>query len=156
MQTSSRNAGSTTPILPDTTSRAEVLKGMTCLDTSGNRRIPILMEMVAALSRATEPKQVLREFAEGFLKLQGPLGYVSLSTRGLQPGEYKITRLITGSVVSEMSDSDPWRNWSSLPVHRGGFFGALIRKAYPEIIHALDLVLCNYSAEEIKRPHDRN
>ena len=139
MPTSLQNTGSTTPPLPDTKSRAEVLQGMACLDTSGNRRIPILMEMVAALSRATEPKQVLREFAEGFLKLQGPSGYVSLSTRGLQPGEYKITRLVTGSVVTEMSNADPWRDWSSLPVHRGGFFGALIRKAYPEIIHSLDL-----------------
>ena len=139
MQSSLRNKGSSNPLLAETTSRAEVLRGMDCLDTSGNRRIPILMEMVAALSRATEPKQVLRAFAEGFLKLQGPLGYVSLSTRGLQPGEYKITRLVTGSVASGMSNADPWRNWSSLPVHRGGFFGALICKAYPEIIHSLDL-----------------
>ena len=107
MQPSLRNTGSTTPLLPDTPSRAEVLKGMACLDISGNRRIPILMEMVAALSRATEPKQVLREFAEGFLKLQGPLGYVSLSTRGLQPGEYKITRLITGSNPKYRKASDP-------------------------------------------------
>ena len=45
---------------------------MEFVDISGNPRIPILMEMVAALSRATDPQQVLREFARGFRKLCTP------------------------------------------------------------------------------------
>ena len=74
---------------------AEVVAGGVPLDTSGNTQIPILMDMVAALSRAEYPQEVLKVFAEGMTKLYGPRGYVSLSTRGLEPGEYKITRLIT-------------------------------------------------------------
>ena len=120
-------------------SRDEVLSGMVCVDTSGNPRIPILMEMVAALSRATGPNEVLRGFAEGFLRLYGPRGYVSLSTRGLAPGEYKITRLLTGDFVNEMTRTDPWKQWSQLPVHRGGFFGQIIRTAYPQIVNHLDI-----------------
>ncbi len=57
--------------------------GMTAMDTSDSRRLPVLMEMVAALSRATDAREVLNEFAVGFRKLYGPRGYVSLSTRGL-------------------------------------------------------------------------
>ena len=118
-------------------SRAEILSGMACLDTSGSRRLPILMEMVAALSRADDPNEVLRAFAEGFLKLDGPGGYVSLSTRGLAPGEYRITRLLTDDVAGAITASDPWRE--KPPVHRGGFFGEIIRQAYPEVIHSLNL-----------------
>lgn len=109
------------------------------LDTSDNQRIPILMEMVAALSRATDPKQVLREFAVGFQKMYGPQGYVSLSTRGLQPGEYKITRLLTRLIEANIGDPDPWRDWKSIPVRRGGLLGRIIRTAYPVVMHHVDL-----------------
>ncbi len=119
--------------------RPEISSGMVCLDTSGNPRIPILMQMVAALSRSTDPKEVLREFWNGFTKLYGPRGYISLSTRGLKPGEYKITRLITDEKGSEMGEADPWRDWSKLPVHRGGLLAGVIRQAYPEIIHHLNV-----------------
>jgi sigma-B regulation protein RsbU (phosphoserine phosphatase) len=115
------------------------LRGATVMDTSDNRRIPILMEMVAALSRAVDAKQVLREFAAGFKRLYGPRGYVSLSTRGLDPGQYKITRLITGDVVQQLGEADPWSEWTRLPVHRGGILGHVIRTAYPQIIRDLDL-----------------
>ena len=135
----SAQPGAVAPAHPAQDGPEEVFAGMACVDTSGNPRIPILMEMVAALSRATEPQDVLREFARGFARLYGPQGYVSISTRGLQPGEYKITRLLTDDVPEDINKQDPWRDWSKLPVHRGGFFGQVIRKAYPELIHHLDL-----------------
>jgi sigma-B regulation protein RsbU (phosphoserine phosphatase) len=112
---------------------------MDVVDTSGSQRLPVLMEMVAALSRATDAKEVLHEFAVGFRKLYGPRGYVSLSTRGLKPGEYKITRLITDDIVHKLGEADPWNAWSRLPVHRGGFFGQVIRTAYPQVVHHLNV-----------------
>ena len=56
------------------------------LDTSGSTQLPILMEMVAGLSRADDPNEVLRVFSQGFARLYGPPGYVSISTRGLESG----------------------------------------------------------------------
>jgi sigma-B regulation protein RsbU (phosphoserine phosphatase) len=112
---------------------------MDVMDTSGNRRIPLLMEMVAALSRASDAKEVLREFSAGFLKLYGPRGYVSLSTRGLEPGEYKITRLITDDIGDKLAEADPWKVSSQLSVHRGGFLGDIIRTAYPQAINNLNI-----------------
>src|SRR6185503_12632721 len=67
-------------------------QGMQCVDTTSNQRIPVLMELVGALSRATEPREVQRVFGEGLRRLVGPRGYLSLSTRGLRPGQYRITR----------------------------------------------------------------
>ena len=113
---------------------------MSCVDTSGNKRIPILMEMVGAISRATEPNEVLRVFGEGIRKLEGSRGYISLSTRGLKPGEYKITRLLKGDdQMMDLSEANPWAEWDGIPVQRGGFLAEIIRQAYPEIIHNMYL-----------------
>ena len=128
---------SSDPGAVEATQRA--FEGMTVMDTSGSPRLPVLMEMVAALSRASDAREVLRGFAEGFEKLYGPRGYVSLSTRGLKPGEYKITRLITDDVVHKLGEADPWKTGSRLPVHRGGFFGHVIRTAYPQFVRDLNI-----------------
>ncbi|MHC4588002.1 MAG: hypothetical protein ACYTAQ_01395, partial [Planctomycetota bacterium] len=63
------------------------------VDTSGNPRIPVLMEMVGALSRARGPRDVLKVFSSRE-ELYGPRGYVSVSTRGLPPGHYRMTDVI--------------------------------------------------------------
>jgi sigma-B regulation protein RsbU (phosphoserine phosphatase) len=128
---------SSDPVTVEATQRA--FEGMTVMDTSGSRRLPVLMEMVAALSRAGDAREVLRGFAEGFEKLYGPRGYVSLSTRGLEPGEYKITRLITDDVAHKLGEADPWKKGSLLPIHRGGFFGQVIRTAYPQVVRHLNV-----------------
>ena len=109
------------------------------VDLSDNPRVQILMEMVSDLSRATDPQDVLRSFADGLIRLNGPRGYVSLSTRGLQPGEYKITRLFTDDMELALHASDPWKNWNSIPVHREGLFGEIVRSAQPQLVHHLFL-----------------
>ena len=115
------------------------LAGLDLLDLASSGRIPVLMDMVAALSRATDARDVLREFADGFTRLYGPHGYVSLSTRGLAPGQYKITRMITGDMAEGMASADPWRTWSKLPVSRGGLLGRIVEHGAPAVIQNLDL-----------------
>ncbi|MHC4415177.1 MAG: PP2C family protein-serine/threonine phosphatase [Planctomycetota bacterium] len=112
---------------------------MRCVDTSGSHRIPVLMEMVGALSRAVEPQEVLRVFSQRSEELYGPRGYVSISTRGLAPGQYKITRLLRLDGTDELATADPWLQWNDLAVNTGGFFGEIIKSAYPELIHHLGL-----------------
>ncbi len=113
--------------------------GMRCLDTSGSPRVPVLMEVVGALSRAVDPQEVVAIFSSRLRDLFGPQGYISISTRGLAPGQYKITRLMDLDKPGGEEPLDPWRQWDQLPVHSGGFFGGLIRKAYPELIHHLQV-----------------
>ncbi len=119
--------------------RESTFQGMRCVDTSGNPRIPILMEMVGELSRADDPIVVQRIFGDGLSRMYGTAGYVSLSVRGLKPGEYKITRIIDDLGARNNPRSNPWKDWASLPVHTGGFFGEIIRNAYPELIHHFHL-----------------
>lgn len=109
------------------------------LDTSPSKRLPILMEMVAALSRAHDPNEVLQEFARGMSRIFGPQGYVSLSTRGLAPGEYKITRMVLDNLPENITRVDPWNEWERLPLCRGGFFGRIIRARQPLVLHNLEL-----------------
>ncbi len=127
------------PARPPKEVRDDTLQGMLCVDTSGNPRIPILMEMVGAMSRASEPQEVLRIFSSRIEALYGPRAYVSLSTRGLGPGQYKITRLLHMDDPFELAAANPWHEWKDLPTHSGGFFGEIIRTAYPELIHNLSL-----------------
>ena len=105
------------------------------VNTDGNPRIPILLEMVAALSRAGEPQEVLEAFSTGIQKLEDRPGYVSLSTRGLEEGRYRITRLITEDFAGKLPDGDPWRDGAALPVHESGFLGQIVRRGKPQIFH---------------------
>ncbi len=112
-------------------------------DLSASPRIPLLMELVGSLSRARTPQETYERFRSGIRQLRSYDGYIGLSTRGLSPGEYKITRFERGDEVLQASlpfgSPDPWREWDRMPTLRGGFFGELIRSAWPELIH--DLVL---------------
>jgi sigma-B regulation protein RsbU (phosphoserine phosphatase) len=111
---------------------------MRLVDTTGNARIPVLMELVGSLSRQSEPRDVLRVYSEGMTRLYGQQGYISISVRNLKPGEYRITRMLTeGGGALRIHTADPWSVINTMPVHRGGFFGEIIRSAYPSIIHHL-------------------
>src|SRR5207253_3098481 len=93
-----------------------------------------------ALSRQEDPRDVLRLFYEGMNKLYGQPGYISLSVRGLQTGQYRVTRMLTeANGALRIHTSDPWSIINTMPVHTGGFLGEIIRSAYPEIIHHLNV-----------------
>ena len=118
----------------------QMLLGMDRVDLTGNPRISVLMELVGTLSRLSEPRDVLRVFSEGMRKLYGLRGYISLSTRNLNPGEYRITRMLTEfDGAMRIHTSDPWSVINTLPIHTGGLFGQIIRSAYPQLIHRLNV-----------------
>ncbi len=119
--------------------REKLFAGMQRVDTSGSAKIPVLMEMVGSLSRATQPQEVLRAFSKDFRKLEGDMAYLSLSTRGLGPGQYRITRVLMDEAEWEAPVRDPWVAARDMPMHEGGFLGEVIRSAYPELIHHLSV-----------------
>lgn len=60
-------------------------------------------------------------------------GFCSISRRGLRPGEYKITRaFLDGEMPTSDQETNPWRDWDSLPVHSGGFIGSVIANEQPQ------------------------
>jgi len=112
---------------------------MQILDFPDNKRLPILTDLVANLSGATEPVEVLRAFGEGWAKLFGPTGYISLSTRGLEPGQYRITRKFLDDSVDRDAVSDVWGHYKELPIHEGGVLGMIVERGKPLFIQDYDL-----------------
>lgn len=109
---------------------AKSIRAMYCVDVSDNPRIPILMELVGSVSRANTPQEIYHRFRRGMHQLASHSGYISVSTRGLKPGEYKITRMEV-DLTGQPATNDPWNEWDKMTTHAGGFFGELIRGAWP-------------------------
>ena len=121
-------------------SRKSIFDGMVCIDTSRNERIPLLMQLVGAISRAKSPQEVIQIYGRGMRDLRPQnRGYVSLSTRGLRPGQYRITRFIANMTRLEAGQVDSWSRPDMFEIREGGFLGQLIRSAYPELIHNLQV-----------------
>lgn len=100
--------------------------------------------MLSDVSRATRPIDVLRAFARRYWQLK-PIDYfLSVSVRGLEPGEYKITREINAAAVLsgqiELPPADPWGEWDLIPLRSGGLVGAMIADRRPKIVRGLPSV----------------
>ena len=106
-------------------------------------RTSILIQFLKELSLATEPAQVLGSFARHYWALR-PIDYMmSLSTKGLEDGKYRITRQINVAQVlagnAVVVPTQPWRHRDQIPIHSGGFIGTMIREGKPTIIDELDV-----------------
>ena len=112
---------------------------MRILDFPDNKRLPILTELVSNLSKATDPSEVLRAFGRGWAKLNGPSGYISMSCRGLEPGEYRITRMLVHDDIDRVHQESLWRPSDQLPVHTGGLLGEIVRRGKPLLVQDLDM-----------------
>ena len=112
---------------------------MRVIDHHQSDRIPVLLELVQQLSRATEPAEVLRDYAAGMVKLRGKAGFISLSCRGLERGQYRITRLLTQDNLTDIHKADPWRRSESLPVHEGGLLGGIVAGGAPVVMTDLEV-----------------
>lgn len=116
---------------------------MKLVDLSDNWRINTLLQMVRHISTATTPMQVYTAFASYYWQLR-PMDYmISLSTKGVPPGSYRITREFSTERIREGMNSPAATstppNIESMPVHTGGFLGEVVAHAKPQIIHELYL-----------------
>jgi sigma-B regulation protein RsbU (phosphoserine phosphatase) len=109
------------------------------LDLSRSERIPILLELVHQLSSAATPQDVLSIFSSGLQQLDAPAGYISLSTRGLAPGQYKVTRFLTDEGFSALGDSDTWGTRRDIPIQSGGILGDIVNRGTPAIYENLNI-----------------
>jgi sigma-B regulation protein RsbU (phosphoserine phosphatase) len=108
-----------------------------------NRRIGLLVQMVREISVAESPLQVLTAFARYYWELRPTDYMISLSTKDLPEGQYRITRQIDVGAVRagqrSMTEEQRWPDRSQIPVHQGGFLGEIIARKRPQLFHHLDL-----------------
>ncbi len=119
-------------------------------------RLDLMLEMLEVISRQTEPNEAVRHFSARMRELSGHHGAVAISLRGLEPGEYKITRLFGIEPPAKILEAagngelrpaagedpatfatNPWRDWQRMPTLRGGFLGELIAQQRPQVLSGL-------------------
>jgi sigma-B regulation protein RsbU (phosphoserine phosphatase) len=112
------------------------------IDTRGNSRIDLTLDMLREVSRQTDPNSAVTAFGARYGTLFPHDYYLSASIRGLGPGQYKITRSIPSAALraagaTEIPPQNPWRDWATNPVRIGGFIGDIIARGTPQLLHNL-------------------
>lgn len=104
-----------------------------------------IADLMRTVSALTDPQAIQREFSRRMTTFSGTEGYMSVSTRGLPLGHYKITRSMLDRDALQNNALNPWAAWETLPTHSGGFLGEAIAsdrpKYYPDLHCAGDPVL---------------
>jgi sigma-B regulation protein RsbU (phosphoserine phosphatase) len=115
---------------------------MEVIDLTRDERARAYTDLVRQMSVIRDPAALLLTYAKATWRDRPTDLYVSLSVRGLEPGEYKITRVVEPArLIADDAPavSNPWRDWDLLPVHRGGLLGSLIQTPVPKAVLGLDV-----------------
>lgn len=91
------------------------------VDLASEPRLTDLIETLSALSRVTRPEEVMPLVRRDPFFTAPVDGLVSLSTRDLEPGRYRITRLAVDSLEGLERPVDTWSGRHDIPVHDTGF-----------------------------------
>lgn len=116
-----------------------VPKDLPLVDLSANSRIPVLMELVDSLSRATAPQQVLDAVIVAMRKAYGPRCYMTLTTRDLAPGQFRISRWLTLDGVEHVKARDQHGNGEKQPPLSGGVLGMIVSTPDPKLAQGISI-----------------
>lgn len=103
-------------------------------DMSWEQRLEQVYELMAEMSQQTDPQAMVRAYGARMQKLVPVARRLSLSRRGLEAPEYRITR------YSEWQEEvNPWKEKDRLPLLRGGLLADLLYSNRPHVIDELQL-----------------
>lgn len=103
------------------------------VDLSSAEHLQQLLNDLSELSGLDQPEQVTPLLRRSSLMSVKADGIIALSTRGLDPGAYRITRLAVDDLEGLGRPVDTWSRRLEVPVHRGGVIGDLIATNAPAI-----------------------
>lgn len=113
------------------------------LGQTDSERLDTLLTMLKELSVATSPTQVMNAFTEYYWRLRPTDYLISASTKDLPDGQYRITRQVNIHDVlagrSVPTRLEAWRRRDLIPVHSGGFIGAMIAGRRPVLIDGMNV-----------------
>ena len=84
-------------------------------------RLDFIVDMMRDMSRHTDPQAMVRAYAERIEQILAVDRRLSLSRRGLEAPQYRITRSTTWD-----GDINPWTEKDRLPLFEGGLLARLI------------------------------
>lgn len=123
---------------------------MTLHDLSNSPRIKIIVDLLRDASLAREPADVFKVFGPRMWRIRPMEFFVSVSTRGLPAGSYKITRYYDVREFQRRADSgegglpetvnpNPWATFHQLPTHTTGFIAECIKGGSPKLFSDLNI-----------------
>jgi len=109
------------------------------LDTTALPVIDELFENLGRLSLAERPEQVTPLVGRTTRRTAPIDGFLSLSTRGLEPGRFRVTRSALEDLAELEAVKDTWTNPGSFPVHDSGVLSDVVRSGRPSVHLDLDV-----------------
>ncbi len=111
---------------------------MSPIARTSSERIAVLGELLREISHAQSPSEITRSFVTGYRRIRQVDMHMAVSVRGLAPGQYKITRMISpeqtrAGDVEDYAAADPWRDWEQIPAHESGLIAELISTPEPKL-----------------------
>lgn len=103
------------------------------LDLEDQPVIEELFENLGRLSLAERPEQVAPLVGRTTRRTAPIDGFLSLSTRNLEPGRYRVTRAALEDLTDLERLKDTWTAPSSFPEFEGGLIGDLVRSGRPSV-----------------------
>ena len=94
-------------------------------------RESVLVDMLRGLSCAADPARALEVMSTGINSLYGRGGFVSLSTRGLPAGSFRITRRLLDPCTASLDVGDVWASPVEPPAASGGLLGSVVAGGRP-------------------------
>lgn len=113
---------------------------MQLVELTTDPKFGTLTDLLRRGSTIREPGSLLAHYGN-WLRQRRPVDHmISVSRRALEPGEYKITRsirMVNGNFPPNIAQPNPWRDWNSIPVRRGGFVGQILDRDGPQLYRDL-------------------
>lgn len=97
-------------------------------------RLAVIVDTMRDMSRHTDPQQMVRAYGERISPLYPHATRLSLSRRGLESPDYRITRSTTWA-----EEINPWKEKHRLPLFSGGLLAELIYDGEPHVIDELEI-----------------
>lgn len=110
------------------------------VDLRSEPRLTDLIDTLSALSRVTRPEDVMPLVRRDPFFTAPVDGLVSLSTRDLEPGRYRITRLAVDSLDGLERPVDTWSGRHDIPIHDTGFLSDLVRTGEVSLHRDLEIL----------------
>jgi hypothetical protein len=102
-------------------------------DTASSLRLAYFDRMLDAITTATDVRELHRSLVEIMRPMFGVSCYVEVTTEGLPPLHYRVTRVWREDGTEGVPDRSPWRS-EGAPVRSGGIIGQVIARAKPSFV----------------------
>lgn len=108
------------------------------MDTPQNR-LNFMVATLRDLSRDLDPVRSINGYAAAMRILFMDRGMLSVSRRGVGPGEYRVMRVLHQEGVSGPGLADTLHAGDNAPIHTGGFLGEIMQRTEPFVTRTLNL-----------------